>query len=304
MHLITIVIPTRNRGDSVSRPVRTILQNDYAGWELRVVDQSDDGLTERALQPFLEDHRIRYRRTRTVGVATARNLGVAEARSEIVAMTDDDCEVPRDWLRELAAAFARDARIGIVFGNVLPGPHERREGFVPAYVRREPTLARGIRHKNRVEGTGACMGLRRSLWQALGGFDETLGAGARLRSSEETDLTIRALLAGFFVYETPRVQVTHHGLYPRERLRAAMQTYWYGTGAAFARSFAAHPAAIATVLLGLAGRWAAGRSRVAASLDERPHRLVRLAAFARGFAAGLAVPRRPAPPSPDPAAAR
>ncbi|MGH7894136.1 MAG: hypothetical protein ACREQL_05660, partial [Candidatus Binatia bacterium] len=167
----------------------------------------------------------------------------------------------------------------------------------------EPVLARSLRDKNRVEGTGACMAIRRSLWRALGGFDETLGAGARLRAAEETDLTIRALRAGFFVYETPRVRVTHHGFYPWALHHTVMARYWYGTGAAFARSFVAHPVAIGGVLVGLAGRWVVGTSRVASSLDARPHRLTRLAAFARGFAAGLVAPRRPATASVEPAAA-
>lgn len=292
MPACTVVIGTRNRGDSIVRTVRSLLACDHPAWELRIVDQSDDERTAEALAPFLTHPRIRCRRSRTVGIAMARNLAAAEAASDIVAITDDDCEVAPDWLGELESAFAVDSRIGLVFGNVLPGPHDAHAGFVPAFVHEGSTLARGLRDKNGIQGTAASMAVRRSAWQALGGFDETFGPGALLRSGEETDLTIRALRMGFFVSQTPRARVTHHGFYPLAQRRIVVEKYWYGTGAAFGKNFVAEPHGIARVLVGLAGRWATGLSPVAASLDARAHRRSRLAAFIRGFVAGVASGRR------------
>ena len=287
MHAMTVAIGTRNRGDSIVRTVRSILASDPPPLELRIVDQSDDDGTANALASFLDDPRVRYRHSRAVGVAIARNLAVDEAEGEFVAITDDDCEVAPDWLGELAAAFALDARIAVVFGNVLPGPHDARAGFVPACVHDAPALARRLREKNRVDGAAASMAVRRSAWDAIGGFDEALGLGTRFQSGEEIDLAIRALRMGFFVSQAPRACVTHHGFYPWARHGAVMDKYWYGTGAAFARNVTADPLGIARVLAGLAARWATGRSPVASSLARRPHRLVRLSAFSRGFAAGL-----------------
>ena len=131
---VTVVIPTRNRGDSVVRTIRTTLLNGYPDLELIVVDQSDDNRTEISLQPLLSDPRISCIRTTTRGLSAALNVGIALAQTEIIAITGDDCEVDKDWLKELVAAFAIDPRIGIVFGNVLPGPHDRSLGFIPAYV--------------------------------------------------------------------------------------------------------------------------------------------------------------------------
>ena len=295
MEAITVAIGTRNRGDSIVRTIRSILASDHPAWAIRIVDQSDDDRTAAAVAPFLADPRIRLRRSPTVGIAVARNLAVADAASELVAVTDDDCEVAADWLTELCAAFARDARIGIVFGNVLAGPHDPRAGFVPAYVSDVPALACTLRDKNRVEGAAASMAVRRGAWRALGGFDEVLGAGAPFRSGEEIDLAMRALRQNIFVYETPRARVTHHGSYPWARHREVMNKYWYGTGAAFARSFVAEPVGVARLLVELGGRWVTRVSPVASSLEAGgSHRLIRLAAFARGFAAGMLAARRSA----------
>jgi len=290
MQAMTVAIATRNRGDSILRPVRSLLASDHGSWQLHIVDQSDDERTAKALAPFLHDPRIHYRHSQTVGVAIARNLALGDAESDLVAITDDDCEVAADWLRELEAAFALDPRIAVVFGNILPAPHDPDAGFVPAYVRDEPALARSLRDKNRVDGAGASLAVRRSAWRALGGFDQTLGLGPRFHSGEETDLTIRALRMGFFACHAPRARVTHHGFYPWAEHRTLMDKYWYGTGAAFARNVSADPVGISRVLLGLAARWATDLSPVASSLATRPYRLARLSAFARGFAAGLLAP--------------
>ena len=290
---VTVVVPTRNRGDSVVRTIRTILFNRYSALELIVVDQSDDNRTEISFQPLLSDRRISCIRTTTRGLAAALNVGIAIAQTEIIAITGDDCEVDKNWLKELVAAFATDPRIGIVFGNVLPGPHDRRLGFVPAYVRDTEFLARNVSEKHNVAGTTACMGLRRSVWKALGGFDQMFGIGASLHSAEDLDLTLRALLKGHAVYETPRVSVVHHGFYRQEECAFIVYRYWYGTGAAFSKQFKCGRWSIVMVLLRLMRGWIFRQSRIADSLG-RPPRRRQFEAFLRGFivGAGISVDRQ------------
>ncbi len=174
-------------------------------------------------------------------------------------------------------------KIGIVFGNVLPAPHDNAVGCIPGYVRQSPFLARRPRDKWRVEGIGACMGVRRSVWQSLEGFDEMLGAGAQFQAGEDGDLAWRALYAGHRVYETPAVHVTHHGLRTWEQLPALIDSYWYGTGAMLAKPFKAGQWQVLPLLVRLAARWALGRSTVGASLGREPQRLRKLRAFSRGF---------------------
>jgi GT2 family glycosyltransferase len=287
---ITAVISTRNRGDRIVKAVETILLNDYPDFELRIVDQSTDDLTETSLKPFLSDDRICYIRSPTKGLSTARNIGIHRAQTEFIAMTDDDCEVQKDWLREMAAAFAIDPRIGVVFGNVLPGPHDIVLGFVPAYVANKPRIARNMREKHLVEGMGCCMGLRRGLWQVLGGFDEMLGPGAAFKAADDVDFAIRALLAGYFLYETPRVRLIHHGFRTKDQASGLIRGYWYGAGAAMAKPLKIRPTSIAALLCKMAWRWAVSRSRVASSLGDHPYRWLRMAAFIRGFAAGVILP--------------
>jgi glycosyltransferase involved in cell wall biosynthesis len=287
---VTVVISTRDRGDRIGRTIRTIQAGTQPDFELWIVDQSRTSDTEASVREYLADRRIRYIRSAATGVSTGRNTGIASARNEIIAITDDDCEVAATWLEEIEAAFRIDPRIAVVFGNVLPCEHDPKAGFVPAYMRKEPFLARRLSDKLDVEGGSACMALRRSVWHALGGFDEMLGAGAPLRSAAETDFTVRCLVAGYFVFETPRISVVHHEFLNPEQGRAVVERYWFGTGAMYAKQLKCGHWSIIQVLVRLAWRWALGRSRFASSLGATPFRLYRLVSFLRGFVAGGIVP--------------
>jgi glycosyltransferase involved in cell wall biosynthesis len=287
---VSAVISTRDRANVIRDAVYAILQNDHPEFELIVADQSADGQTEAALAPLITDPRLRYVRTATAGKSAGLNAGIRAARGALVATTDDDCRVPPDWLRQIEAAFAVDRRIGIVFGNVLPAPQDRAEGRIPSYIRQRPFLARGIRDKNQVEGLGACMAVRRDVWQSLGGFDELLGIGARFSAGEDGDLALRALLAGHWIHETPSVWLTHYGLRKWDQMPALIESYWRGTGAMMAKPVRAGRWQMLPLLLRLAARWAVGTSTVGSSLGPQPKRIARLLSFCRGFLAGLALP--------------
>jgi GT2 family glycosyltransferase len=287
---MSVVVATRNRGGSVAATMESVLAGDYPDFDVWLVDQSDDDSTRRALRQVMTDARVNYVHSETRGVSTARNLGIALSRGELVAITDDDCVVPRDWLFRLGAAFSRSREIGIVFGNVVPEPHDPMRGAVPAYTRDRMVLVRSIREKNLAEGIAACMGIRRLAWQDLGGFDEMLGAGAKFASGAETDFTIRMLLAGYAVCETPEVFVVHRGFRSSGELRVLAYRYWFGTGATFAKHVKCRNGSVLGPLVRLAARWIVARSPVASSLGVEATRILRLRAFAGGFAGGLLQP--------------
>ena len=287
---VSVVISTRDRADSVGDTVRGILSNDYPNFEIWIVDQSGDDRTESSLASLAGDPRVHYVKSDTRGLSRGLNLGIDRAESEIIAITGDDCEVRRSWLTALVAAFEADRRIGIVFGNVVPGPHDGKKGFVPGYVRSSAELGRTIHEKHRLGGTSACMGLRRSVWQALGGFDPMLGAGARFHSAEDMDFTIRALSSGYHVYETPAVSVVHRGFYSWEMRSALVHRYWYGTGASIMKQLKCGQWSILLVLLQLARGWVSYRSPIARSFGARTHRLRGAQAFILGVISGALTP--------------
>lgn len=287
---VNVVISTRDNGARVFATIRGVLSNDYPSFDVTIVDQSRDDRTQASLEPLLHDPRVRYVRTETTGLSRGLNLGIELTDAELIAITGDDCEVPKEWIAQLVAAFELDSKIGIVFGNVLPGPHDRERGFVPGYVRGSDELVQSLRDRHRIGGTSACMGLKRSLWKALGGFDPQLGAGAPFHSAEDTDLSLRALANGFRIREAPTVHVIHHGFYRWDQHSSVVYRYWYGTGAAFGKQLKRGQWATVMVLARLAFRWASSKSRIAETFGPRPHRLLGGVAFARGAVSGVLTP--------------
>src|SRR6476469_3821383 len=136
---VTVIVATRNRGDSVVMAIKSILGNTYPYFELLVVDQSENDLTEKAVRPYLDDPRFCYLRTATRGLGVSHNLAISRVSTELIAITDDDCEVAPDWIGQLVAIFEQNERLGLVFGNVVPSPcYDLTTGYIPYFQRDEP----------------------------------------------------------------------------------------------------------------------------------------------------------------------
>jgi GT2 family glycosyltransferase len=288
MPLITVIISTCCRSESLARTVRSVLLNDYPRFNLKVIDQSEGDVVRHCLLPFLGDPRLEYCKSETRGLSAGLNVAISRATSELIAVIDDDCEAPANWVFNLARSLLWDRRVGAVFGNVLAAPHDPRVGFIPAYRRREPFVAHNLWQNHRIASISASMGLRRSIWERLGGFDELLGPGAPFKSAEETDFVIRTLRAGYFVYETPDVSVIHHGFRTWGEGRELIRAYLYGIGAMFAKHFKSAHASVMVYCFQLAWRWAFEKPLV--DFGHNPSRGLRLRAFLEGFSAGIAHP--------------
>lgn len=117
MPKVSVVIPTCNRPELLSRAIRSILAQTYQDFEIIVID---DGLKERAENAILAfgDSRIRYVKNEiSLGGSGARNRGIADARGEYVAFLDDDDEWLSEKLAKHVTAYER-AGAGVVFNGV------------------------------------------------------------------------------------------------------------------------------------------------------------------------------------------
>ena len=229
MTRITVVIPTRGRPDLIGRSVRAVLANDHPAFDVLVVDQSDDDGTRRAVEAIATtDARLRYVHTMPPGLSRAYNVGARMATADVLAFTDDDTVADAGWLTAVDRAFATQPDAELLYGTVaLPEELAGAAGEVPVLpIARAERLDR--RSGFRIYGMGANFAMKRSLFERLRGFDEVLGGGGPLRSSQDFDLQYRAYRAGAVVLLRPEASVDHYGLRTSEQWPATLRAYAIG----------------------------------------------------------------------------
>ncbi len=213
----SVVIPTYNRKGWLRRCLEAVTQQDYPDYEIIVVDDgSIDGTEEMVRREFPQVCCLRQEPNR--GPAAARNRGIEVATGEIVAFTDDDCLVPRDWLYRLWDGFRRYPHVAGVGGFQDP-PEELLGTNIIARAERLRRLRRwGAQARIEVLGGAEVPGLgtnnvayRRSVLLELGGFDE----GFPVAAGEDADLKLRVAQAGYELLYLP-LAVTHHRAYTWE----------------------------------------------------------------------------------------
>jgi cellulose synthase/poly-beta-1,6-N-acetylglucosamine synthase-like glycosyltransferase len=215
---VAVVVATRDRADLLEGALEALLAVLRPVDELLVVDSGSLGAETRELCARLN---VRYLRVGVPGTSHARNAGLTATVSPLVAFTDDDCRPAEGWTAALAGAFA-DPAIGLVTGRVLP------DRDVPAPVSLElSTEARGFTSPI---GHGANCCFRREALLAVGGFDETLGPGARGRAAEDVEAFRRVLSSGWRGWYEPSAVVVH--LQWRTRGASVRRAYAYGVGQA------------------------------------------------------------------------
>jgi hypothetical protein len=82
---------------------------------------------------------------------------------------------------------------------------------------------------------GANFAARRSLFDRIGLFDEILGGGGPLKSSQDFDLQYRAYVGGAIALLRPEVTVDHYGTRTAAEWPATMRAYGIGDGAFYSK---------------------------------------------------------------------
>jgi len=208
---ISVLVCTRNRFQDVQRCIPTIVRNRFQNFELIVVDQSDGDETRRFLDG-LNDPRLTVVPTETRGLARARNLAIRLARAPIVAFTDDDCICDPDWVGNLVDQFRSHPEIHGLFGKVLPwGDHYQEGMFCHCLIsdEEERVVCKPV-PPHKYLGHGNNMAFRIDLYRKVGLYNVAMGAGTRLKSGEDTDLTFRALRKGLCLKYSPVPLVFHN----------------------------------------------------------------------------------------------
>jgi glycosyltransferase involved in cell wall biosynthesis len=258
---ISVIIPTRDRGDQVAAAVRSILAGSYphSRFEVLVVDNVPrDERTRTAVTELAAEGPVRYLVEPLSGASSARNRGTQAAEGDYVAFTDDDATVDPNWLTELALGFTRHP-VGVVAGSALPRRldtsarvlFERYGGFTGSFPGRVYGLGADwpadeplFPFRPRLLGSGNNVAFRADVLRQVGGWDPGLGYGTPSLSGADIELLLRTVLLGHRVLYRPEALIWHDHRASYAELRRQLYASGAGLVTYLLKTLASNPRAI------------------------------------------------------------
>lgn len=223
---VSVVLPTRDRAEHLRRSLPALRAALGPDDELFVVDSA-------SVDAEVADVAARFGqvvRCELPGVDRARNAGWRRTRHDVILFVDDDVVVDEGWADAMAACFAAHPEAAFVTGRIdVPEGQEGVERPVAIKDDEHPAVLDAA--TTGVIGHSASLGVRRSVLDALGGFDEALGAGGRFRSAPEVDLFDRIFAAGLTGRYEPAARAWHDQWRDTGGLVRLEWRYGLGTGA-------------------------------------------------------------------------
>jgi len=179
--LVSVIIPTYNRGWVVQEAIDSVLDQDFSDYELIVVDDGSNDNTREILGVYGKAITVLQQSNR--GVSAARNRGIAEAAGRLIAFLDsDDLWLPRKlstqvkFFEENADAVINQTQEIWIRNGLRVNPKKRHHKFSGMIFERSLALC--------LVSPSAVM-IKKSLFDAVGVFDE------RLPACEDYDLWLR-----------------------------------------------------------------------------------------------------------------
>ena len=179
--LVSVIIPTYNRGWIIKEAIDSVLAQDYTEFELIVVDDGSTDHTSDVLDSYGDDIKVLFQKNK--GVSAARNRGIAEASGKFIAFLDsDDLWLPQkltvqiEFFNQTPDALICQTEEVWIRNGLRVNPKKRHKK--PSGMIFNPSLELCLVSPSAVM-------IRRSLFGRVGKFDETLPA------CEDYDLWLR-----------------------------------------------------------------------------------------------------------------
>ena len=230
---VSVVVPVRDEEHSIRELLDSLLAQTRPPDEIVITDGGSTDATPQIIEDYI--HRgapVRLIRAAAALPGRGRNLGAAQASFEWLAFTDAGISLANNWLEALVTKAEAGDSIDVVYGSWEPITDSFfKQCAAIAYV---PPPALHDDELVRPRSIASAL-LRRSAWQAVGGFPE------ELRSAEDLLFMDRLEHAGYTIAYEPRAQV-HWDLrptlwstfkrfliYSRNNIRAGLFRQWQAT---------------------------------------------------------------------------
>lgn len=201
---ISLIVATVERVEEVRVLLQSLTLQRETDFEVIIVDQNADGRLDALIGHYSCAMPIKHLRTVSAGVCRARNLGCRQASGEWLVFPDDDCWYPADFLEKARGLIERH---GCDFYSGRP-TNAAGETIMGTFAPSSGPIVRANVWTTLIEWM---LVVRKPTFEAVGGFDELLGPGARTPwgAYEIQDLVLKCLKVGARGFYDPTF-IGHH----------------------------------------------------------------------------------------------
>ena len=231
----SLIIGTLNRSDCIKYCLESLRAQTYKDFEIIIIDQSEDDLTEKVLEDF-RDLTIVYKRVKFKGLSKARNEAIRYAKGDYFCLIDDDAYYFENYLYNIREHMKANNKT-IVTGHLWNTT--TKNDFVNYKML---TDGKKLSYRQVIRYCPSpAISFPKEIISDLGEFDEEFGVGAKYGAGEETDLIMRAMHRGYAVRYFSDVKAKH----PHEKLAESVPaadnkkkcSYSFGFGAMYEKHF-------------------------------------------------------------------
>ncbi|RZK22254.1 MAG: glycosyltransferase family 2 protein [Flavobacterium sp.] len=167
--VVSIIVPCYNQAQYLVECIQSILDQTYQSWECIIVnDESPDDTEKVALELCKQDDRIKYICQKNGGPSSARNNGISLAKGEYILPLDADDKIGERYLEEAINVFEKQASTSLVYCLA------EKFGSVEEFWKLADFRYSELLKYNMIFCTAL---FRKSDWERVGGYDETLRKG-------------------------------------------------------------------------------------------------------------------------------
>jgi cellulose synthase/poly-beta-1,6-N-acetylglucosamine synthase-like glycosyltransferase len=222
---VTVVVPVWNGEETIQQLLESLQKLDYDRnkVDVIVVDGNSVDKTQEIVKKYPVKLIIENRR----GLNRARNTGIKCGNGEIIAFTDSDCIVPKNWITKIVENF-KDPKVSCVGGSAKALDSDFVSQYadnsivrlMPCFTKREELekVKPFFRHP-----AGCNMAYRRRVTEEVGYFDENIQYGF-----DEVEFADRVCSAGYKMVLDPEVFVWHK--HRSTLVEFLKQNFQYGKG--------------------------------------------------------------------------
>ncbi len=193
--LVSIIIPSLNEEEYIEETLENLRKQTYPNIEIIVCDGDSVDDTVKIAKNYAD--KVIVQKT---NIAQARNLGAENSKGDFLVFVDADTVLDKKWIELGVNVMRKQRNVVCVGGRVLPKIKEMKYRIL--YKIGWDLLPRIFAKFNCPQFTGVSIMVRRSVFEEIGGFNESMCA------TEDIDFIFRIRRKGRLVFKSDMISFT------------------------------------------------------------------------------------------------